>query len=39
LQTAFERGFRDFSALDASPHFAALRSGARFQQLVVRYRK
>jgi len=39
LQTAFERGFRDFAALDASPHFAALRSDARFQQLVARYRK
>jgi hypothetical protein len=39
LQNAFEREFRDFSALDAIPHFAALRSGARFQQLVARYRK
>jgi len=39
LQLAFEKGFRDFAAIDASPHFAALRSDPRFQQLLRRYRQ
>src|SRR5262249_40684962 len=39
LQAAFEKGFRDFAALDASPHFALLRGDARFQEIVARYRK
>jgi hypothetical protein len=39
LQRALEKGFHDFAALDASPHFAALRNDPRFQQLVARYRK
>jgi serine/threonine protein kinase/Flp pilus assembly protein TadD len=39
LEKAFEEGYRDFSAIDASPHLAALRSDPRFQQLLRRYRK
>jgi len=31
-------GYRDFAALEASPHLASLRSDPRFQQLVARYR-
>jgi serine/threonine protein kinase/cytochrome c-type biogenesis protein CcmH/NrfG len=39
LQKAFDMGFRDFAALDASPYFTSLRSDPRFQQLVGRYRQ
>jgi eukaryotic-like serine/threonine-protein kinase len=39
LQKALAAGFRDFTALDASPYFASLRSDPRYQQLVKRYRK
>ena len=39
LQKAFEKGFHDFAALDASPYFSSLRSDPRFQQLTTRYRK
>ena len=39
LQKAFELGFHDFAALDASPYFASLRTDPRFQQLTQRYRK
>ncbi|MGO9124335.1 MAG: protein kinase domain-containing protein [Terriglobales bacterium] len=39
LQKAFEAGFSDFAALDASPYFSSLRSNPRFQQLAQRYRK
>ncbi|MGA3317297.1 MAG: protein kinase [Candidatus Korobacteraceae bacterium] len=39
LQKAFDVGFHDFAALDASPYFAALRRDPRFQQLMQRYRK
>jgi len=39
LREAFDKGFRDFAALDTSPDFAALRSNPRFQQLVSQYRK
>src|ERR1022692_1447431 len=38
LQKAFDMGFRDFAALDASPYFTSLRSDPRFQHLVGRYR-
>ena len=39
LQTAFERGFHDFSALDSSPYFASLRGDARYEAMLRRYRK
>jgi serine/threonine protein kinase/Tfp pilus assembly protein PilF len=39
LQKAFEMGFHDFAALDASPYFSSLRPDPRFQQLTQRYRK
>jgi Flp pilus assembly protein TadD len=39
MQKAFDMGFHDFAVLDASPYFALLRSDARFQQLLHRYRK
>jgi serine/threonine protein kinase/Flp pilus assembly protein TadD len=39
LQKAFEAGFNDFAALDASPYFSSLRTDSRFQQLTQRYRK
>ena len=39
LQKALESGYRDFAAIDASPHLAALRSDPRFQQLLRRYRQ
>jgi len=39
LQKAFEAGFRDFAALDASPYFSSLRTDPRYQQLAQRYRK
>ncbi len=39
LQKAFELGFHDFAALDASPYFSALRTDPRFQELTKRYRK
>jgi non-specific serine/threonine protein kinase len=39
LQKAFDAGFHDFAALDASPYFSSLRNDPRFQQLTQRYRK
>lgn len=39
LQKAFDLGYRDFAALDASPYFSSLRSDPQFQELVRRYRK
>ena len=38
LEQSLAAGFRDFPAIDASPHLAPLRSDPRFQQLVQRYR-
>jgi serine/threonine protein kinase/Flp pilus assembly protein TadD len=38
LQKAFEAGFHDFTALDASPYFSSLRTDPRYQQLTQRYR-
>jgi tetratricopeptide (TPR) repeat protein len=39
LQKALENGYRDFAAIDASPHLAALRSDPRLQQLLRRYQR
>lgn len=39
LQKAFDAGFHDFAALDASTYFSSLRTDPRFQQLTQRYRK
>ncbi len=39
LQKAFDAGFHDFAALDASPYFSSLRSDPQYQQLMQRYRK
>jgi len=39
MQEALQLGFRDFAAIDASPALAPLRSDARFQELLQRYRK
>ncbi len=39
LQKAFDKGFHDFAALDASPYFASLRGDARYEEMVRRYRK
>ena len=39
LQKAFEAGFHDFTALDASPYFSSLRTDPHYQQLTQRYRK
>ncbi|MGB7750823.1 MAG: protein kinase [Candidatus Acidiferrales bacterium] len=39
LQAAFNLGFGDFAALDASPYLASLRDDPRYRQLVQQYRK
>jgi serine/threonine protein kinase len=39
LERAFDRGFRDFAAINASPAFHSVRNDPRFQQLLQRYRK
>jgi hypothetical protein len=39
MKKAFDVGFRDFAAIDASPHVARLRADPRFQQLIRSYRK
>jgi len=39
MKKAFNAGFRDFAAIDASPHLATLRSDSSFQQLMNEYRK
>ena len=38
LEKALKGGYKDFPLLDTSPHLASLRSDARFQSLVNRYR-
>jgi eukaryotic-like serine/threonine-protein kinase len=38
MQTALDKGFRDFAAIDASTAFASLRNDPHFQKLVDRYR-
>jgi TolB-like protein len=39
MKKAFDLGFRDFAAIDASPHLAGLRADPNFQQLMRNYRK
>ena len=39
LQKAFNLGFGDFAALDASPYFKHLRDDPRYQKLIEQYRK
>ena len=39
LQKAFNLGFTDFAALDASPYFKSLRHDPRYQKLIDQYRK
>jgi TolB-like protein/Flp pilus assembly protein TadD len=39
MERALNLGFRDFAAIDASPHLAALRSDPNFQQLMRKYKK
>ncbi|HXX22734.1 MAG TPA: protein kinase [Terriglobia bacterium] len=39
IKKAFDLGFRDFAAIDASPYLATLRSDPNFQQLIRQYRK
>ncbi len=38
LQQAFDRGYRDFPAIDSTPYFANLRSDPQFQKLLSKYR-
>jgi TolB-like protein/DNA-binding winged helix-turn-helix (wHTH) protein len=39
IQKAFQSGFADFGAIDNSAYFASLKSGPRFQQLILEYKK
>jgi TolB-like protein/tRNA A-37 threonylcarbamoyl transferase component Bud32/Flp pilus assembly protein TadD len=39
MRKAFDLGFRDFTAIDASPYLATLRADPNFQQLMRKYRK
>jgi TolB-like protein/predicted Ser/Thr protein kinase len=39
MKKGFDLGFRDFAAIDSSPHLATLRSDPNFQQLIRQYRK
>ena len=38
LQQAFDRGYRDFPAIDSTPYFANLRPNPQFQKLLAKYR-
>jgi len=38
LQTALQRGYRDFPSIDSTPYFTSLRSDPQFQQLLSKYR-
>ena len=39
MKKAFDVGFRDFAAIDASPNLATLHSDPRFERLIGQYRK
>ena len=39
MHKTLNAGYRDFSAIDASPYFSSLRSDLRFQELIHKYRK
>jgi hypothetical protein len=39
MQKAFNLGFRDFAAIDASPYFSSVRSDSRFQRLIRQYHR
>ena len=39
LQEAFEKGYGDFAAIDANPHYSNLRTDPRFQRLLDKYRQ
>jgi serine/threonine protein kinase/Tfp pilus assembly protein PilF len=39
LEKSLAGGYRDFAAIDASPHFSSLRSDPRFQKLIEQYRR
>jgi non-specific serine/threonine protein kinase len=39
LETALKADYRDWAAIDASPHFNSLRADPRFQQLLKKYRQ
>jgi eukaryotic-like serine/threonine-protein kinase len=38
LQDAFDRGYRDFPAIESTPYFANLRNDPQFQKLLAKYR-
>ena len=38
LDRALAAGYRDFAALDASPHLATLRDDPRYRELIRQYR-
>jgi tetratricopeptide (TPR) repeat protein len=39
LQEALEKGYGDFTAIDANPYYSNLRTDPRFQRLVEKYRQ
>ena len=39
MHKTLDAGYRDFTAIDASPYFSSLRSDPRFQELIHKYRK
>jgi hypothetical protein len=39
LQQALEKGYGDFTAIDANPYYSNLHTDPRFQRLVEKYRQ